>query len=542
MSARARGSAYRVQSMRHASRVSLPTLRLDYLDRNNGKLANTLDPALVSSATDADIIAMVNDGLVVIGTDNKVHLHLADGYTVSKNHKVYTFHIRKNARFSNGHRVTAGSVRFAILRALAPSTVSEVATTYMGEIVGANVYKAGRASDVAGVKVLDNSTIRISLDKPYAYFLKTFTYQTSWPLDPSVLQGKTAAPLGNFLTQDCRGNQGAGPFTFVCFGNRFYPSGHSPSYTLVPSKFWWGRKAHLRIVINAYSSLEDAYSAYKRGQLEMVSIPTGFIVQERKNKKEFHQFSTSVVRYFVPNTNKAPMNDVHCRLAAAYAIDRNKLANTILHGTVNIIYDVVPPGFLGYYDGRDNPHFDLAKAKAELGKCRSRTVPMKLTYPTGSSDSDRTFREANRELQAVGFRSTANAISANDWLTTVSQSLENTNTQFVMGGWQQDYPDPQDYVSILLRCGSDYNVGLWCSKTFSNLVDRADMESSPQKRAQLYIQAQHLAISQGAWITLWNTETYELIKPYVRGMTGGVAYADIVPKNYDWSNVTVSNH
>jgi ABC-type oligopeptide transport system substrate-binding subunit len=412
----------------------------------------------------------------------------------------------------------------------------------MGEIVGANAYKAGKASDVSGVKVLNSSTIRISLGKPYAYFLKTFTYQTSWPLDPTVLQGKTAAPLGNFLTNDCPGNQGAGPFTFVCFGNRFYASGQSPSYTLVPNKFWWGRKPHVKIVIRSFSSLEDGYKAYKLGQLDLVSIPTAFVVQERKNTKEFHEFPTSVVRYFVPNTNKAPMNDVHCRLAAAYAIDRNKLANTILHGTVNIIYDVVPPGFLSYYDGKDNPHFNPKKAKAEFGKCRSKSVPMKLTYPTGSSDSDRTFSEANRELQAVGFKSAVNPISANDWFSVVSQLLDNSNTQFVMGGWQQDYPDPQDYVSILLRCGSDYNIGLWCSKTFSNLVDRADMESNPRKRAQLYIRAQHLAIGQGAWITLWNTESYELIKPYVRGMTGGVAYADIVPKNYDWSNVTVGNH
>ncbi|MBV9280281.1 MAG: ABC transporter substrate-binding protein, partial [Chloroflexi bacterium] len=357
----------------------------------------------------------------------------------------------------------------------------------------------------------------------------------------TVVKGKARSSTGNFLTNTCPGNQGAGPFKFVCSGTGFYPAGRTPSYTLVPNPYYYGKKPKIEVVLPATDTLDTTYKEYQAGQIDTTIIPTAFVAQWKGNK-QYLQYATSDVTYLTPNTHMAPMNDVHCRLAVAYGLNRNLIETRILHNASRVIYTVVPPSFLGYYNGADNPHFNLAKAKSELAQCSSKSTPLKITYPTGTADTDNTFAEIANELRAVGFDASTHPITANDWYNVVSQSLDKSQTQIVRNGWQQDYPDPQDYVTLLLRCGEDYDIGGWCNNQFDSLVDKGDLEGNNKVRAQDYIKAQHIALTQGAWITLTNAVIHALIKPYVHGLTGTVAYGDLVPVGYDWSRVSVSNH
>ena len=526
----------------HRAAASLPTVRMDYFEGGEGKLARFLDPALVSLATDADTIDLYLAGPVYIGTDDKTHLGLVQKYSISKNRKVYTFTIR-DAKYFDGHTVKASDFKYAIERSLAPSTGSDVATTYLGTVQGALDFNNGKASGVSGVKVLNSKTFSVTLTKPYAFFLKQFTYETSWPLDPAVVRGKTAAKTNNYLTHNCPATRATstGQFLFQCSGSDFFPAGTTPIYTMVPNPKFYGKKAHVRLTFPAYNTVDTGYKAYLAGSIDVTGIPTGFIAQWKKNpRKQYIEFGTSIVDYLTPNSHMAPMNDVHCRLAVAYGINRSLLMNQIRHGTRLPAYSVVPKGFLGYYSGKDSPHFNLKKAQAEFKACGTRSTAFKLVYPTGSSDTDNQFNETNSELRKVGFSVTLSALSGNDWDNVVAQSLDKTQTVLVSNGWQQDYPDPQDYVTTLLRCGNDYDIGGWCNSTFTKLVDKADLEGNTAKRAAEYIQAQKIAIGAGAWITLDFRIGHALIKPCVHGLIGTVAYGDIVPKSQDWSNVSKS--
>jgi ABC-type transport system substrate-binding protein len=145
-------------------------------------------------------------------------------------------------------------------------------------------------------------------------------------------------------------------------------------------------------------------------------------------------------------------------------------------------------------------------------------------------------------LNAVGFNAKLKAITANDWLSIVSSGfggMSKSQTQIVFDDWQQDYPDPQDYAELLMDCNQDYNIGGWCNAKYHSLMQKADVEGNAKKRAQDYIQAQHIAISEGAWVTEYNSLSFYLIKPNVHGIVPTVAYGDLVPVNYDWSKVTV---
>jgi ABC-type transport system substrate-binding protein len=367
-------------------------------------------------------------------------------------------------------------------------------------------------------------------------------------IDRAVVEGKPMGTYsdqyaGNYLTNTCTGNQGAGPFKFVCHDrsstlHSFY-SGSIPKYTLVPNPYYYGRRPHIRLELQTFAS---TYKAYLAGTLDTTPLTPEYLNHWRGQSTQYHPFPSSIVNYLTPNVHLAPFDNVHCRLALAYAIDRSTLATTVLGGTRRATYTVVPKGMLGYYSGKDNPHYDLAKARAELAKCPDRTTPVTLIYPGSNAAGRNAGHFIVRGLVAAGFNIKLKLVSTSDWLKVVGQPLDGTKTQLAFNGWQQDYPDPQDYCTLLLRSGQFGGIGGWSNATYDRLVDQADGLLDSKKRAQLYIQAQHLALSQGAWISLNYQISFELIKPYVHGLIGTEAVSYLVPKNNDWANVSVSPH
>jgi len=537
----------------------LPTLRLDYYADQQPL---TFDPALghvlsrgsapvVGGTSDWETLALVDATLVHVLPNGKVAPDLAT-WTVSKNHLVYSFTIKPNARFSNGHPVTAADAAFSIERTLAPATHSGVAMTYLGLIRGARTFHAGETNKLSGLSVLGKRVLQITISKPAAYFLASLSVPPAAVLDPAVVTGKplgfrdakTGAYKGNYLTDTCSGNQGAGPFMFLCRSrtsiNSFYPSGRTPVYTLVPDPYYYGRQPHIRIELPVLNGPVASYGAYLASKLDAYGIePGGRYLGQWRGRKELHEYPSGTVVWLTPNTLMPPFDNVHCRLAVSYAIDLDVLNNQVLRGTERSTYAVVPKGILGYYPGNDNPHYNQARARLELARCPHRTVPFRLTIATPFQISSTAIV---RMLRRVGMNVKLEVLSVDGWLNVDSQSLGRTHTQLVVSVYGQDYPDPQDFCTLLLRSGQPYDVGGWHSPRYDSLVDRADVTFDRKKRAQLYIQAQHIALSQGAWISWSYLVNFVLLKPYVHGMVGTEAYADMVPANLDWAKVSISKH
>ncbi|GAC1445506.1 MAG: ABC transporter substrate-binding protein [Chloroflexota bacterium] len=526
-----------VPSSAQPSRTSLPTLRLP-----------TGGPIDVVEGSFVGFTGSVNAALVQLLPSGKVVPDLAT-WTTSTNHLVYTFTIRHTARFSNGHSVTAQDAVFSLKRFIAFSKGPTSPLTYAGLIQGVVPFSSGKTKTLSGIKVLDRYRLQITLTKPAAYFLGALT-TFSTVFDPAVVAGKSlGSPRDhfktNYLDTTCTGNQGAGPFEFVCHDHSstlhsFY-SGHTRKYTLVPNPYYYGRKPRIRLEL--FGGLGDtsfnSYKAYLAGKLDFTYfIPPAFLNRWKSKSTEYHEFPTLNTIFITPNVHLAPLNDIHCRLAVAYALDRDVLANTISGGQVRATYALVPRGMLGYYAGKDNPHFNPAKARSELARCPSRTIPLELKYFVGAKNL---YTAIGTMLSAVGMNVVLKPLPNTEWFTTVTNPLDGSHTQLVQFGWAADYPDPQDYCSVFLRSGAPLNYGGWHNTAYDRLVDTADVNPNRTERAHLYIRAQHLALSQGALITLFNERNWFLTKPYVHGLVASVINPP-VPKHSDWANVSVSKH
>ena len=533
-------AAHLSSSARSAAK-SLPALRLDY----NHSPRTRLEPIRASSLYP---IALTNASLVRLLPSGKPVPDLAR-WKVSKNRLVYTFTIRSNARFSNGHPVTAGDAAFSIRRALSPSAKPTNGIFAFALVQGALEYFAGKTKTIPGVKVVDSRTLKITITQPAAYFLAELALpNTADVLDPAVVAGKSLTPGNEYLTNSCIGNQGAGPFKFVCRDRTSNPhsfySGRTPMYTLVPNPYY-GRKPRIRLALPAIPVSGDFLPDYKRylaGTLDAATLPRAYIRRWKGKSSQYHTYSAQPIEYLTPNVHLPPFDNVHCRLAVAYALDRETLANKILGGTVRPSYAVLPKGMLGYYAGQNNPHYSPARARSELARCPGRTIPFELKYPALSSDLSNEFGAISTMLQTVGLNVKLTRISRDDWDTAVGQSLDRTHTQIIYDQWYQDYPDPQDYCTVLLRSDQYANIGNWSNRAYDRLVDRAGVILDRKVRAQLYIQAQHIALGQGAFISLNRHFTPRLIKPYVHGLTEGEVVTDLVPADDDWARVSIGKH
>jgi oligopeptide transport system substrate-binding protein len=525
---------------------TLPILRLDYFAGNSGELAATLDPAYANSSADADTVQLTNAGLVRVLPSGKVIPDLAT-WTVSSNHLVYTFRIRANARFSDGKVITAADATYSLRRALSPATASDPALTYLGAIKGAVQYSRGEAKDLGGVTVLSRRVLRIELSESDATFLAMLAYPTADVLEARALNSSDApVKMGDRLTHVCNSNRGAGPFKFVCWHDRsdysssFYPVGQPPSYTLVPNPYYYGARPRIEIVLPAIDSEEHAYRAYLSGKLDVTPIPSQSLGQWMGSSQYLH-YPTATISFLVPNVEMAPLDDVHCRRALAYGIDRQTLAQTLLPGIGEPIYGMVPIGVLGDEGGAGSPHLDLTAARAELMQCARRAAPVSLAYQADTPQADTFYSAIVAMMNDLGFNAKLDPHKPGSWPDCMSGNGALSHCQIQLAATTREYyhPDARDYAG-LLRCGSRENVGAWCSAAFDRLLDRAALEWKPQSRAELYAQAQRLALADGGLIPLLEHDAHKLIKPYVRGLAGTVVSPNLLPRNGDWSHVAVA--
>src|SRR3990170_3225301 len=144
----------------------------------------TLDPACTSDVSSAEYIMEIFSGLATFDRDLKLVPDIAERWDISGDGTVYTFHLRRGVKFHDGSRqVTADDFKFSMERALDPDTLSTVGSVYLDDIVGAKEFAAGDADEVSGIEVVEDYTLRITIDAPKSYFLAKLTYPTAFVVD-----------------------------------------------------------------------------------------------------------------------------------------------------------------------------------------------------------------------------------------------------------------------------------------------------------------------------------------------------------------------
>ncbi|MCL4371594.1 MAG: peptide ABC transporter substrate-binding protein [Chloroflexi bacterium] len=473
----------------------------------------TIDPALVQDATSSEYIVEIFSGLFTLNDKLEVVPDIAESYDVSPDGLVYTFKLRKDVKFQDGRGVTAQDFKYSMERAADPRTESLVADTYLGDIVGVKDKLRGKAKEISGIKVVDDYTLQITIDSPKVYFLSKLTYPTAFVVDKNNVEkgGRRWTNQPN----------GTGPFKL-----KEWKRGES--ITLVRNdNFYGGAPKVDQVVYNiAIAGAGTGMTMYENGDIDMVGVGLADIDRVQDPASELNsqlvRAPSLSIGYVGLNALVPPFDDVKMRQAFAAAIDKQKIVDVVLKGTVQKADGIVPPGMPEYQNKNLKPiAFDPQRAKQLLAESRyadPSSYPPLTFYVSGEGGASPRTVTAIVEMikQNLGIDI---KIQQTEWATFL-QDLSTDQKKYPMFslGWVADYPDPQNFLDVLFHSNSLDNHTGYSNKEVDALLEQARTEKDQAKRMDLYYQAEQKIVGEAGWIPLDYGESYILVKPYLKNV------------------------
>jgi oligopeptide transport system substrate-binding protein len=470
----------------------------------------TFDPALVQDGPTIEVLMHLYDGLLEWTSDNDLAPALAEKWEVSRDGHTYTFHLRSGVKFGNGREVVADDFVYSLTRALLPATASSVATTYLGDIVGAQEVAEGKATTLTGVKARSDRVLEITIDAPKAYFLAKLTYPTAYAVAREAVE-----PRGGRI--DEKNAIGTGPFRLSEYsrGERIV--------LMANDDYYEGRPKLDRIERLIVLDAGTRHQMFEAGQLDLVDVSTADLEQDRKDpnlSRLLHSFARPAVFYCALNQRAyVPFRDRRVRQAFNHAIDRERLVKTVLLGVNPPAYGIVPPGVPGHDPGFRGLAFDPAGARrllAEAGYPDGKGLPpLTLTFRERSPDIKRTAEVIAEMLRAnLGVPV---ALRELEWGKFLAERNRGTMPLYFLR-WMADYLDPQNFLSVMLHSSAPENTIGYSNPEFDRLCDTADTTQDRERRLALYRQAEALVVEDGAWVPIYFQRDNELWNPALRGV------------------------
>lgn len=313
---------------------------------NNGAEPETVDPALMTGSTEFNIAMQIFEGLVVNNPDTLEPMPaMAKSWDINSDGSVYTFHLRDDARWTNGRPVTAEDFRYSWLRALDPKTASDYAYQ-LYYIKNGKDFNAGKIKDPnqVGLKVIDPLTFEVTLESPTLFFLDLAAFHTLLPVNKECVER-----FGDKWTR---------PENIVTNG-AFELAEWKPKDRIVMIKSpGYYDAAAVRLTKIIAFALEDNITGmrmFETGETDWMRTVPAPQIDQWINRPETHITPFLTTYYYRFNVTKPPFNDKRVRMAFNLATDKDAICKYILKAGQAPATHFVPPGMPGYTSpkGRD---------------------------------------------------------------------------------------------------------------------------------------------------------------------------------------------
>jgi oligopeptide transport system substrate-binding protein len=456
---------------------------------NAGDLA-TLDPASIAFGVDYGVAQLIFPQLVTLDGQLRPVDWAVERHEVSEDGLTYTFHVRKGLTWSDGAPIDAQTFAYSINRTLDPCTRSHADVEfYLYDIKGAQPFHeapcpAGATSSAAtligsSLLVPDSLTLQITLNHPAGSFLSALTYSTSWAAPKQLIDH-----YGARWTDHLADGSGFGGNLFKLTtwqhpgqssANLGTPAvGASPTPVLpddtrgylifTRNERFWGQKPYLKEVHYwLFQNPSTAWETYKAGEGDAnpAVIAQELDIAKTLKGSTYKQIPQLAFSYLWPNWKLAPFDDVRVRQAFSLALDRQAIAHDILKETAQPTIHLMPEGLPGYNPdltdaagrkGKDalKPDLETARklaneyAAEKCGGDFSRCAPLVFTVTQNRPTTALVAQEMQRAWQSA----------FPGWSITMGCSMhcpqiKSVSLMLTIAGWGADYPDPQDFTSLL---------------------------------------------------------------------------------------------
>lgn len=468
----------------------------------------TLDVAHSTDTQSAAVLLKIFDGLVCFDPVTlKVTPAVAKQWEISADGVTYTFHLRGNVYFHNGRKVVADDFRYSFERVLNPKTASE-RIWVLSPVKGAEAYNKGMDSHVTGIKVINDSTLVMVLEKPFSPFLGQLCMEAASAVPREEVERSdrdfTSHPVG------------CGPFKFISWkrGSEVIIEGFD--------KYYGGPAQYRGIQYKILPTVEVAYQQYVSGDIDFLDeIPQGRLKQLEKGKPlEFKKWPVLGIYYIGFNLGSPLFKNKTLRRAFCHAIDRQKICDVILEGASVPAQGILPPGIGGYDSAIEGYPYNPEKAKqllADAGYPQGKGLPQITLWFNQNERHRRVVQFTQALLSDIGVNVTLKEL---EWGTYL-QALQKGEPEFYRLGWIADLPDADNFLYPLLhssQIGQGDNFSHFRNTQFDSLIVAARREGNAEKRIAIYQQADRLAVDEAAWIMISYNMDICLIKPEWKGV------------------------
>ena len=495
----------------------------------------TLDPVMSNAPASIWVLNQVMETLVQYDKSNNLVPALASSYEISDDALVYTFHLRRGIKYQNdlcipqGRTLNASDVKYCLERVNNPSSKTRGLWVFRDKIKGAEDYSLKKANSIEGLQVLNDSTIRIILVKPFAPFLSllTMSYALIYPPEAVAYYGE------NFGFHPV----GTGPFKFVRWEiDKELILSKNENYYQTDSL---GKSLPYldNIKISFKQSTESEYLDFLNGDFdyheptfEMLQALTdengNLLSPEKRDFTLVRQPWLNTVYLIIlqdtslPGGKSSPfVNHRNLRKAINFSVNRDKIVKYILRGRgIPATNGPLPIGLPGYSEDTKGYSYNPDSAKFYFRKAG---------YPDGKG-LNLTLFISNDELQkslAIALQNQLADFGVQMNIEQVMQSVLNSQQQygelsFTRGNWGADYYDPENFMALFY---SKNIIPFGPNKTgyrtplADSLYELAMRIKDFDIRAKLYNEMEKIVIDDAAWAILYYNVRFYLLKKNISG-------------------------
>lgn len=445
----------------------------------------SLHPQLASDTTSGAILESTFEGLTTM-VDGEPVLAAAEDYKVSDDLLTYTFTLR-DAKWSNGEKVTAEDFAYAWKWALNPENASDY-SSILYPIKGAEAYNngTGSAEDV-GVKAIDEKTLEVTLNAPTPYFLELTAFKTFYPIHKATAE---ADPKW-YTEADTYVSNGA--FNLTTWN-------HSGDIVLEKSDTYWDTENVDIDTVNIamVESETTQMTMFDAGEIDFLGAPYGTIsldaIDRLKSEDKLNVSDMSSIYWYKFNTKDPVMQNENIRKALALSIDREGLISNVIKGEQQPALGIVPNSVEGF--GDDEGYFkdaDFEEAKKyldaglkELGLASAKDLEVKVSYNTSEAHS------AIAQFIQQGWSSNLGItvkLDNSEWQVYLDK-ISNGDYQIGRLGWGADYNDAYTFLEMYNSAENGNNQTGWSNDEYTALLNESITETDPEKRTEKLLAAE----------------------------------------------------
>lgn len=484
-----------------------------------------LDPAGMIANTYLAYSLSALDELLVYDENGEIEYRGATSYETNEDGTVWTFHLREDAKWSDGSPVTAEDYRNTIERSLDPASGNGYANDLFFIENAEAIYNGDAEMDTLGVETPDDNTLIFHLSTPCVYFLDLLRLPVYTPSCHTY-----ATAVGNGWDTNPETSVSNGPFCL-----KEYVSGQY--FVLERNPYYWNQDAiNLdEITYKFFDSQQAMQAAYETGEIDVAPGLLSTVMTEYEGQDDLLLTDAIATRYIYMNLSVEPLQDVRVRKALNLGLDRETLCKMIGEDTIPT-YHLVASAMMNKATGEsfteeaEQPFEENIKEAQELlkeaGYPNGEGFPeLTYNYPALEMDADtaQALQQQWKENLGITIRLNAQELQVN------YSERRAGNFELCRMNWTADFSDPYTYLSMLLS-NSTYNCSGIQDEYYDGLITQSDTETDVAVRSELLHQAEQYAVGEQYYIIpLYNMKNVNLVNPEIEGIrqnpaTGALEY------------------